>query len=191
MKVVGVNGSSRRGGNTAMLLEAVFVPLREADIECELLEVAGKEVRGCTGCRKCFEAKDRQCHGRKDFGNEVIAALGDADAILLGSPTYFADVTSEMKAIIDRTGFVSMANGGMFTRKPGAAVVAVRRGGGIHVLDTMNHLFAISQMITVGSTYWNLGYGREKGEVAEDAEGMRNMRNLGENMAWLLGKLAQ
>jgi multimeric flavodoxin WrbA len=191
MKVVGVNGSARSGGNTAMLLEAVFVPLREAGIECELLELAVKEVRGCTACRKCFEAKDRQCHGRTDFGNEVITALANADGILLGSPTYFGDLTSALKAIIERTGYVSMANGGMLVRKPGAAVVAVRRGGGIHTFDSINHLFTISQMITVGSTYWNLGYGREKGEVAEDAEAMRNMANLGENMAWLLGRLAE
>jgi multimeric flavodoxin WrbA len=190
MKVVGVNGSARKGGNTATLLEAAFVPLREAGIECELVQVAGKEVRGCTACRRCWELKDRQCHGRNDFGNEVIRALDGADGVLLGSPTYFADMTSEMKAIIDRVGYVSMANGGMLARKPGAAVVAVRRGGGIHTFDSINHLFAISQMITVGSTYWNLGYGREKGEVAEDAEAMRNMTNLGENMAWLLGKLA-
>jgi multimeric flavodoxin WrbA len=190
MKVVGVSGSARKGGNTAMLLEAAFAPLRAAGIECELLEVAGKEVRGCTACRKCFEAKDRQCHGRRDFGNEVITALGDADGILLGSPTYFADLSSELKAIVDRTGYVSMANGGMLARKVGAAVVAVRRGGGIHTFDSINHLFAISQMIIVGSTYWNLGYGLDKGDVAGDAEAMRNMANLGENMAWLLGKLA-
>ena len=191
MKVVGVSGSARKGGNTAMLLAAAFAPLREAGIECELIELAGTEVRGCTACRRSFELKDGQCHGRQDFGNEVITALTGADAILLGSPTYFADLSSELKAIIDRTGFVSMANGGLLRRKVGAAVVAVRRGGGIHVFDSINHLFTISQMIVVGSTYWNLGYGREKGEVAEDAEAMANMANLGTNMAWLLGKLAE
>ena len=191
MKGVGVSGSARKGGNTAMLLEAAFAPLREAGIECELIELAGKEVRGCIACYRCFELRDGQCHGRKDFGNEVIAALHGADAILLGSPTYFANLSSELKAIIDRTGFVSMANGGLLRRKVGAAVVAVRRGGGIHVFDSINHLFTISQMVVVGSTYWNLGYGREKGEVAEDAEAMANMANLGENMAWLLGKLAE
>ena len=110
--------------------------------------------------------------------------------MLLGSPTYFGDLTPELKAIIDRTGFVSMANGGLLVRKPGAAIVALRRGGGIHTFDSINHFFGIAQMITVGSTYWNLGYGREKGEVAEDDEAMRNMANLGENMAWLLGKIA-
>jgi multimeric flavodoxin WrbA len=191
MKVIGVSGSARKGGNTAQLIEAVFAPLREAGIECELVELAAKDVRGCTACRKCFEAKDRQCHGRKDYLNEVLPKLWEADAIVLGSPTYYADVSSEMKSLIDRAGYVSGANGGLLTRKVGAGVVAVRRGGGIHVLDSMNHLFLISQMIVVGSTYWNLGYGREKGEVLDDDEGMRNMANLGTNMAWVLGKLAE
>ena len=191
MKVVAVSGSARKGGNTAQLIEAAFVPLREAGIECELIELAAKDVRGCTACRTCFEAKDKQCHGRKDYLLEVFPKLWEADAIILGSPTYFADVTSEMKALIDRTGFVSMANGGLLARKVGAGVVAVRRGGGIHVFDTINHLFFISQMVIPGSTYWNLGYGREKGEIQEDAEALRNMANLGQNMAWLLGKLAE
>jgi multimeric flavodoxin WrbA len=117
--------------------------------------------------------------------------LREADGVLLGSPTYFADVTAEMKAVIDRVGYVSMGNGGFFVRKPGAAVVAVRRAGAIHVFDTINHFFLISQMVVVGSSYWNVGIGREKGEVDGDEEGMRTMRKLGENMAWLLGKLAE
>lgn len=191
MRVVAINGSARRGGNTAQLIETAFGPLREAGIECELVELGAKEVRGCTGCRTCFEKKDGQCHGRADFGNEVIDRLRDADAIILGSPTYFADVSSEMKAIIDRAGYVSMANGGTYVRKPGAAVVAVRRGGAIHVFDTINHFFLINQMVVVGSSYWNVGIGREKGEVAGDEEGQRTMLRLGENMAWLLGKLAE
>lgn len=191
MKVVAVCGSARKNGNTAQLIETVFGPLRDAGIECELVQLAGKDVRGCTACQKCREMKDGQCHGRNDFGNEVIDKLRDADGIILGSPTYFADVSAEMKAIIDRVGYVSMGNGGMHIRKPGAAVVAVRRAGAIHVFDTMNHFFLINQMIVVGSSYWNLGIGREKGEVADDAEGLRTMLKLGENMAWLLGKLAE
>ena len=191
MKVVGVCGSARRGGNTATMIGAVFAPLRDAGIECELIELAAKDIRGCTACRKCFEAKDGQCHGRKDYILEVLPKLWEADGIVLGSPTYFADVSTETKALIDRAGFVSMANGGLLRRKVGAGVVAVRRGGGIHVFDSLNHLFQISQMVIVGSTYWNLGYGREKGEVEGDAEAMRNMANLGENMAWVLGKLAE
>jgi multimeric flavodoxin WrbA len=191
MKVVAVNGSAREGGNTAMLLQAVFAPLQAAGIECELIELAGKDVRGCTACGACGKAKDRKCHGRRDFGNEVIAALDSADAILLGSPVYFADVTSELKAIIDRAGYVSRANGNMYARKPGAAVVAVRRAGAIHAFDTINHFFTIGEMLIVGSSYWNVGHGRNKGEVAADEEGMGTMLRLGENLAWLLEKLAR
>ncbi len=191
MKVVAVNGSARRDSNTGRLIDAVFVPLRDAGIECERIDLAGKDVRGCTACGKCREKADGQCHGRKDFGNEVIAKLRDADGVILGSPTYFADLTPELKAVIDRVGYVSMGSGGFFVRKPGAAVVAVRRGGAIHVADSINHFFLISQMLIVGSTYWNMAYGRLPGEVEDDAEGMRNMANIGENMAWLLHKLAE
>ena len=189
MKVVAVGGSARRNGNTALLIEAVFEPLREAGIECELIELAGKDIRGCTACGKCTEKADGQCYGRRDDGNDIIGRLGAADGIILGSPVYFADVTSELKAIMDRAGYVGRAKRDMFRRKPGAAVVAVRRAGAIHAFDTMNHFFTIAEMLTVGSSYWNVGVGRERGDVAEDAEGMRTMRRLGENMAWLLEKL--
>ena len=176
MKVVAVNGSARKTSNTALLIEAVFGPLREAGIECELIELAGKDIRGCTACGKCREKADGQCHGRRDFGNEVIERMRAADGMILGSPTYFADVTPEIKAVIDRAGYVVDGKGDIFMRKPGAAVVAVRRGGAIHVFDTLNHFFFISQMFIVGSSYWNIGIGREPGEVEGDAEGMRNMR---------------
>ena len=121
--------------------------------------------------------------------NDCIAKAIEADGIILGSPTYFTDVTAEMKAFIDRLGYVSSANGGFLKRKAGAAVMAVRRAGSIHAFDSMNHLFLISGMIVVGATYWNLGMGRNYGEVLNDKEGMRNMQALGENMAWLLKKI--
>lgn len=189
MKVVAVSGSARKGGNTAVLLAEVLEPLKEAGHECHLIELAGKDVRGCTACGRCRELNDGQCHGRKDFGNEVIAELFSADAIVLGSPTYFADVSAEIKALIDRAGYVARSQPDLLARKPGAAVVAVRRGGAIHAYDTINHFFLISEMIVVGSSYWNIGIGRGKGEVAEDAEGMGTMRKLGENMAWLMERL--
>lgn len=189
MKVVAINGSARKDGNTAMLVETVLTPLREAGHECLHIQLAGQKVQGCTACRKCYERKDRLCHGRKDHGNEAIEQLGQADAIILASPVYFADVSAEMKAIIDRAGYVARANGNMFARKPGASLAAVRRAGAIHTLDTMNHLFLIGEMIVVGSSYWNLGLGGGKGEVAQDTEGLATMTRLGENMAWLLERL--
>lgn len=190
MNVIAVNGSARKNGNTSVLIEAVFAPLREADVTCETVELRGLDIRGCTACGKCIEKADGHCYGRKDDGNAVIDKMGAADAIILASPVYFADVSAEMKAIIDRAGYVSRSKREMFARKPGAAVVAVRRAGAMHAFDTMNHFFGISEMVTVGSSYWNIGIGREKGEVEGDAEGMRTMKRLGENMAWLLAKLS-
>ncbi|MGB3212884.1 MAG: flavodoxin family protein [Desulforhopalus sp.] len=189
MKVVAFCGSARRQGNTALLLNAVLNPLSEAGAETELVELAGSEIRGCMACYICYLEKNGTCVLKKDIVNDCIAKMAAADAILLGSPSYFADVSSEMKALIDRSGMVSQANGHMFRRKLGAAVVAVRRAGAIHAFDTMNHFFLIGQMIIVGSSYWNIGIGPEIGEVADDEEGMKTMQQLGENMAWLLKKV--
>jgi multimeric flavodoxin WrbA len=112
-----------------------------------------------------------------------------ADGIVLASPTYFSDVSSEMKALIDRAGMVSRANEDMLKRKVGAAVVVHRRGGAIHAFDTLNHFFLIGQMIVPGSGYWNFGVGRDVGDVEKDEEGMLTMKQLGQNMAWLLNRV--
>lgn len=189
MKVLAINGSARRSGNTALLIEAALAPLREAGHDCELIELAGKDIRGCTACSVCRQKADLTCHGRKDDGNAIVEQMLAADALILGSPTYFADVTAEMKALIDRAGYVNRGNGNPLGRKPGAAVVAARRGGAIHTFDTINHFFLIAEMLVVGSSYWNVGIGAQKGEVAEDEEGIGTMRRLGENMAWLLERL--
>ncbi|HSH68870.1 MAG TPA: flavodoxin family protein [Deferrisomatales bacterium] len=190
MKVVAFNGSPRQGGNTEHLIRAVFAPLEAAGIETELVQLGGKTLRGCIACMKCRERQDGRCAIDSDLGNEYLAKMCAADGILLGSPTYFTDVTAEMKALIDRSGYVALGNGGLFRRKVGAAVVAARRGGATHAFDTLNHLFLINQMVIPGATYWNLGYGLHPGDVEEDPEGLANMRNLGENMAWLLQAIA-
>ncbi len=189
LSVVAVNGSPRRDGNTSILVETAFGPLREAGVECEQISLAGATIGGCTACGVCRKVADRRCHGRDDFGNEVIARLDAADGILLASPVYFADITPELKAVIDRAGYVARGNDGMLVRRPGAGIVTHRRAGAIHALDSINHFFLIGQMIVVGSSYWNLGVGGAKGDVAADAEGLATMRTLGENMAWLLGKV--
>ena len=189
MNVVALCGSARKNGNTALLLNTVLEPLRQAGVETELVELAGSKVRGCKACMVCFKEQDGTCAIKGDMINECIDKMRKADGIILGSPTYFADVSTEMKALIDRSGMVGRANGNMYRRKIGASVVAVRRAGGIHAFDTMNHFFLIEQMIVVGSSYWNIGMGREKGEVAGDEEGMATMKQLGENMAWLLKKI--
>lgn len=189
MKVVGISTSPRKDGNTALIIKTVFAELEKHGIQTELLQTSGQRVRGCMACYGCFKNQDRQCVIKDDFVNDYIAKMAAADGIILGSPTYFADVTTEMKALIDRAGLVSKANDYLFKYKAGAAVTAVRRGGAIHAFDTMYHFLHYNQMFLVGATYWNMVYGREIGEVAKDDEGMANMRALGENMAWLLKKI--
>lgn len=189
MKVIAFNGSGRKDGNTAILLKVVLDELSNAGIETEMIQLAGKAPRGCIACYKCFENKDRKCAVTTDELNEYLAKMVEADGILLGSPVYFADATAGIKALIERCGMVSAANGGLFKRKVGAAVAAVRRAGAIRTFDTMNHLFQHGQMIVVGSSYWNVGIGRDPGAVKEDAEGIRTMQTLGQNMAWLLKKI--
>ncbi|AKB53496.1 MULTISPECIES: flavodoxin family protein [Methanosarcina] len=189
MKVVAFNGSPRKEGNTAALIKHVLAELEKEGIETEVVQVGGKRIHGCTACGKCYEKKDKKCIIDKDIVNECIEKMLEADGIILASPTYFADLTPELKALIDRAGFVAKANNEMFRHKVGAAVVAVRRAGSIHVFDSINHFFTISQMIIPGSSYWNMGMGLAEGEVEKDEEGIQTMQTLGQNMAWLLKKL--
>jgi len=190
MKAIAINGSPRPGGNTEIMLKKVLEPLEAAGWSTEYLRIGGKPVRGCMACMKCVEKQNGRCAIESDAMNEYIEKMFAADAIILGSPTYFADVTTELKALIDRAGFVALANGGAFSGKIGAAVVAVRRGGATHVFNTINHMFLISSMIVPGSIYWNLGVGCEKGEVLGDDEAMRNMNHLGQTIAWLGAAMA-
>lgn len=185
MYAIAVNGSPRKGGNTEILLNRVLEPLAAAGWETELVQVGGQKIRGCQACYKCFENRDGLCVMKNDVFNPVMEKLLRADALIFGSPTYFTDVSAEMKALLDRAGLVALANGRAFKGKIGAAVVAVRRGGATHVYDTINHMFLMNQMLIPGSVYWNMGYGRDKGEVEGDAEGLGNMRNLGQTIAWL------
>ena len=191
MKVIAFNGSARKDGNTAILVNHVFKELNKKGIKTEMVQLSGKKIKGCIACLKCWKNKDRRCAVKNDIVNECLEKMLEADGIVLASPTYFADVSAELKALIDRAGMVSRANGDMLKRKTGAAVVAARRAGAIHVFDTINHFFLISQMIVPGSIYWNIGFGREKGEVEKDEEGLKTMQALGENMAWLMKKIGR
>lgn len=190
MQVVAFNGSPRKGGNTGHLLGHVLSVLEGEGISTALVQVGGEKVHGCTACGKCFTNQDGRCVFDDDIINTCIEKMIAADGILIGSPTYFADVSTETKALIDRAGFVAMANGGLLSRKAGGAVVAARRAGAIHAFDTINHFFGISGMYTVGSIYWNIGLGMNPGDVEQDAEGIRTMQALGENMAWILKKIS-
>ena len=189
MKVVAFNGSPRKDGNTSILIRTVLEAIEGQGIETETVQVGGKSIRGCIACYKCFENKDWHCAVGKDMLNDCVDRMLTADGIILGSPVYFACMSPETKALIDRADMVSIANDTMLRRKVGAAVVAVRRAGAVHTFDSINHFFTIGEMIIPGSRYWNMGFGREKGEVKEDTEGLEIMKTLGENMAWLLKKI--
>lgn len=189
MKVVAFNGSARKNGNTAQMVRWVFAELEKEAIGTELIQLAGSKLDGCIACYKCLEKKNQRCIVDKDALNDYIAKMHEAEGIILASPVYFSDVTSNMKSLIDRGGFVARANGGMYRRKVGAGVVAARRGGAIHTFDTLNHFFFISEMMVVGSSYWNMGFGLQKGEVEKDQEAKDTMTTLGQHMAWMLKKL--
>ena len=189
MKVIGFNSSPRKDGNTQILIRKVFEVLEKEGIETELVQLGGEKIRGCRACFKCYDNKDCRCSVDNDVLNGFVGKMVKADGIILGSPVYFSNVNTEAKALIDRAGLVSTANGGLFKHKVGAAVVAVRRAGAIPTFDALNHFFMYHQMIVPGSCYWNMALGRKPGEVETDEEGMNIMKVLGENMVWLLKKL--
>ena len=185
MKVLALNGSPRKNGNTATLLEKVLSPLIEAGWETEIVQIGGQKIQGCRGCLKCAEKKNRRCVFDNDILNGVLEKMLAADAMILGTPCYFTDMSAEMKALVDRAGFVAFVNGGLFQGKIGAAVVAAGRGGATHAFDSINHMFLMSRMIVPGSTYWNMGYGSNEKDVLNDSYGMENMNHLGRTIAWL------
>lgn len=187
MKVLAINGSSRQNGNTSKIIEVIFEELRQLDIECELIELANCNIAPCKACFAC--AGKRNCVFKNDSFCEIMDKMIGADGIILGSPVYSADVTSKMKALLDRGGVVVATNIGLLKRKVCCSVAAVRRAGGMEAVDTMNHFFLNKEMIVVGSTYWNMVYGKNIGDVLSDEEGIANMKNLGKNMGWLLTML--
>lgn len=185
MKALALNGSPRKNGNTATLLGKVLSPLIEAGWETELVQIGGQKIQGCRGCLKCAEKKNGRCVFDNDILNGVLEKMLAADALILGTPCYFTDMSAEMKALVDRAGFVAFVNGGLFQGKIGAAVVAVGRGGATHAFDSINHMFLMSRMLVPGSSYWNMGYGTNEKDVLNDSYGMENMNHLGRTIAWL------
>ena len=186
MKIIAFNGSPRKEGNTSILIQTVFDELKKEGVETEVIHVGKKQIQGCLGCMKCAEKQDGYCVIKNDMVNECLDKMREADGIILGSPVYCAGMSGQIKSFMDRTSLVSAVNNSMFKRKVGASVVAVRRAGGVSTFNGLNNYFTILQMMLVGSSYWNMGYGMEEGEVTQDEEGLQTMRNLGRNMAWLL-----
>jgi multimeric flavodoxin WrbA len=188
VKVIAFNGSPRPQGNTRRMLEIVLEELAKEGIDGEIYQLGGKLVHGCKACYQCFARKDGHCVVDDEI-NRCIELMAEADGVLIGSPTYFSNVSTETKALIDRAGLVARANPELLRRKPGAAVVSVRRMGGLMAFNAINQFFTILEMIVPGSTYWNVGFGGHECVADNDPEGVKTMRDLGVNMAWLMKKL--
>lgn len=189
MKVLALNASPRKEGNTFLLLQHVLKPLKAAGHDTKLIQIGGKPLHGCRGCLACFKMKNGCCVFQDDIFNETASEARQADALIFGTPSYFSGMTAELKAFIDRLGLVSRANGFFLRHKIGAAVIAQRRAGADAIQADIHRMFLMSEMIIPGSTYWNMGFGQAPGEVNTDEEGLKNMENLGENIAWLLDKI--
>jgi multimeric flavodoxin WrbA len=187
MKVLGINGSSRKNGNTSLIINIVFEELEKRGIETEEIQFAGNVIEPCRGCFACRGKST--CVFKKDIFYDCFEKMKLADGIILGSPVYSADVTANMKAFLERAGVIVATNPSLLKYKVGASITAVRRAGGMTTVDTMNHFFLNKEVIIAGSTYWNMVYGKDVGDIYKDDEGIDNMRNLGQNMAWLLKKL--
>jgi multimeric flavodoxin WrbA len=189
MKVVAFNGSPRKRGNTHAALEIVLKEIRREGIETEMVEMGSAGVAPCKACGTCRENKDERCINDDDDLNEWVQKCKAADGIIIGSPVYFGSCSAQTKAFIDRLGYVSRANGNMLRRKVGAAVVINRRAGALVAFSEINLLFLIDEMIVPGSTYWNMAAANKPGEMKDDEEGVRTMRDLGRNVAWLVKRL--
>lgn len=189
MKVLGISGSPRTGGNTELLVQTALQELRAEGLETEYVSLAGRQILPCTACGDCSHVERPLCT-LGDAGFEgMVERFQEADGILVGSPVYFGSATPETMALLDRVGLVSLRNGRFLRRKVGAAIAVARRAGQNFTFAQLNYFFLINEMIIPGSTYWNIAIGRDKGEVAKDEEGMQTIRNLAHNMAFLLRKL--
>ena len=187
MKVIAINGSPKENGNTAQALKILLSEVAKKGIETELITIGNKTINGCIGCWKCREAKNGKCVAfPNDTVNELLPKLVNADAIVLGSPTYFAGVNGTMKSFLDRAFFVAAGNGGLFRLKFGAAMVVLRRGGGTAAFDELNKYFQISEMTIASGCYWSAVHGQVPGELNQDLEGLRVLRVQGRNLAYLL-----
>lgn len=189
MKIIALNGSSRRDGNTFLAINIIIDELKKEGIESELIHLGIETIKNCDACEKCKKTKDGFCSIKSDPFNEYLAKIYESEGIIIGSPTYFGSVTPQTKAFIDRTGYCARAGGYKLKRKVAAGIAIARRAGAVNVCNQINNLFLLNQCIVPSSIYWNIGFGREKGEVLNDSEGVETFKILGQNMAWLLKKL--
>lgn len=187
MKVIAINSSARKDGNTAILINTVFEILKKEGIETEMIQLSGEIIEPCKACFACGN-KGNYIH-KKDKFYEIFEKLKEADGIILASPVYCANISANMQAFLERAAVVGDMNNDLLKHKVGVGVVAARRGGALNAVDAINHFFLINEMFVAGSNYWNMAYGQMPGDVLNDTEGLNNMKNLGENMAYLLKSL--
>lgn len=186
MKVIALNGSPNKQGNTYHALKIMTEELEKEGIEVEIIHVGAKAISGCTACNMCAKNQNEQCVLKGDDVNEWIQKLKQADGMILGSPVHYSGIGATMKSFLDRAFYVASSNGGMFRHKVGASIVAVRRSGGVTTFEQLNNYILYSEMMIPTSNYWNVIHGTRPGEVLQDAEGVQIMRVLGKNMAWLI-----
>ncbi len=186
MKVLLINGSPRRKGNTFVALSEAAKTLESNGIETEIVQIGVKPVRGCIACGQCKAKQLGQCAFDDDICNRIAEKLDNIDALIVGSPVYYGQPNGSVLSLIQRLFYSA---GEKVENKPAAAVCVCRRGGASAAFTTMNLPFQMMNMPVVTSQYWNIVYGREEGQAALDAEGMQTMRTMANNMAWLLKKI--
>ena len=189
MKVIAFNGSPRKNGNTHQALEIALAEIRKEDLETELVQMGSEAIHACKACGTCGKNQDQRCIIKEDRVNDWIQMIKEADGIIIGSPTYFGDMSAQTKAFIDRVGYVCRSNGGLLRRKVGAAVAVNRRAGSLTTFDNINHFFLIAEMIVPGASYWNVVTALKPGETPQDTEGVATLQSLGRNMAWLIKRV--
>lgn len=189
MRVLGVSGSPRPGGNTDTLVKRALAILEQQGIETDFLSLADRPVKPCMACGGCMRSGEIRCVQEDPAFEGVLDRFTAAQGVLVGSPVYFGSATPQTMALLDRVGYVARKHPELLRRKVGAAIVVARRAGQNFTFAQLNYFFLIAEMIVPGSTYWNVAFGREKGEVEKDEEGLRTVDTLAANMAWLLKKL--
>lgn len=189
MKVIAINGSPRKEGNTSHAIQMVGDVLKKHDIDLEVIQVGNQSISGCLACNACAKSRDEKCVIKGDQVNEWIQKMKEADGIILASPVHYASIAGNMKSFLDRAFYVAGMNGGLFRHKVATSLVAVRRSGGMPTFNELNNYINYSEMFVATSNYWHVIHGNRKGEVLKDEEGVQVMEVLGENMAYLMHTL--
>jgi multimeric flavodoxin WrbA len=188
MKIIAINGSPNKDGNTATALETMAGIFKEDGIDTEILQVGGRQIHGCIGCGYCRSSANNRCVFKDDVVNNFSDKMREADGIILGAPTYYAGIPGDMKSFLDRVFFSGST---YFKYKVGTVVAVVRRTGGLDVVHSLMNFFNLAETVTPPSQYWMAAYGRDKKEILKDIEGMQTIRKNARAMVWLLKMISE